>query len=82
MFILHFLSCSSDTQRLSKANEEEKKLLEAAAREAEENFGDVEVKDAILAQAHFYCRIGDIVRLRFVCILRILLSFEIVEWEK
>lgn len=49
-------------QKLTIANDNEQKALAAALQEAEENFGDVEVKDAILSEAHFYCRIGRIVR--------------------
>jgi len=45
--------------QLKKANEEELEKIEAKIADAKENFGDIEVRDAMLAKADFYNRIGD-----------------------
>lgn len=45
--------------QLKKANEEELEKIEAKITDAKENFGDIEVRDAMLAKADFYNRIGD-----------------------
>ena len=47
-------------ERLTQANEKESKALDDALTDAEENFGDTEVKVALLAKANFLCRIGDL----------------------
>lgn len=44
---------------LKKANEEELEKIEAKITDAKENFGDIEVRDALLEKATFYNRIGD-----------------------
>jgi 26S proteasome regulatory subunit N7 len=44
---------------LKKQNEEELEKIEAKITDAKENFGDIEVRDALLAKADFYNRIGD-----------------------
>jgi len=44
---------------LKKANEEELVTIEAKIEDAKENLGDIEVRDALLAKASFYNRIGD-----------------------
>jgi hypothetical protein len=48
-------------KRLTEANENDLKALDAALVDAEDNFGDIEVKDCLLSKANFLCRIGDIV---------------------
>lgn len=47
-------------KRLTEANENDLKALDAALVDAEDNFGDIEVKDCLLSKANFLCRIGDI----------------------
>jgi 26S proteasome regulatory subunit N7 len=44
---------------MQKANEEELAKLEEKLSDAKENLGDVEVRDALLAKADFWNRIGD-----------------------
>jgi hypothetical protein len=43
---------------MQTANEERLKELQEVLRDAEENFGDNEVREACLARAHFYSEIG------------------------
>jgi len=45
--------------KMQKANDEELKKIEEKIQDATENFGDIEVRDAMLAKADFYNRIGD-----------------------
>jgi len=45
--------------KLKAQNEEELKTLEAKIEDAKENFGDIEVRDALIAKAAFFNRIGD-----------------------
>mmetsp|Transcript_100712 Transcript_100712/g.285428 ORF Transcript_100712/g.285428 Transcript_100712/m.285428 type:complete len:386 (+) Transcript_100712:72-1229(+) len=45
--------------RLQKKNDEELATLEEAIKDAKENLGDVEIRDCLLAKAHFFNRIGD-----------------------
>eukprot|EP00920_Eleutheroschizon_duboscqi_P028340 GHVT01069123.1.p1 GENE.GHVT01069123.1~~GHVT01069123.1.p1 ORF type:complete len:419 (+),score=85.08 GHVT01069123.1:241-1497(+) len=44
--------------RLRLRNVEEEKRLQAKIEDARENYGDSEVRDALLAMAHFKCMIG------------------------
>merc|ERR1712228_280254 len=44
---------------LKKANEEELEKIEEKIKDAKENLGDIEVRDALLQKADFYNRIGD-----------------------
>lgn len=44
---------------LKATNEEELKKIEAKIEDAKENLGDMEVRDALVAKAEFYNRIGD-----------------------
>lgn len=43
-------------------HEEELAALESKLADAKENYGDTEVRDALIAKAQLFCRIGDIVR--------------------
>ncbi len=43
---------------MRKANEEQLSKLEASIRDAEENLGDIEVRDAFLAKADYLYKIG------------------------
>ena len=45
--------------KLKAANEEDEKKLGEKIKDAEENLGESEIRDALLARADFYCRIGD-----------------------
>lgn len=52
---------SVDVQLLNKmneVNEEKLKELQTKLEDAETNFGDNEVREALLARAKFYCQIG------------------------
>lgn len=44
---------------MKKRNEEELAKLEAKIKDAKENLGDVEIRDALWAKAEFFTRIGD-----------------------
>lgn len=44
---------------MKKANEEELAKLEDKIKDAKENLGDMEVRDALLAKAEFFNRVGD-----------------------
>lgn len=44
---------------LRKSNEEELKTLDDKIKDAEENLGESEIRDALLARADFFSRIGD-----------------------
>jgi 26S proteasome regulatory subunit N7 len=44
---------------MKKQNEEELAKLEEKIKDAKENLGDIEVRDALLAKANFFNRIGD-----------------------
>lgn len=55
------LGWTIDEDRISsmrKANEEQLSKLEASIRDAEENLGDIEVRDAFLAKADYLYKIG------------------------
>ena len=43
---------------MRKANEEQLSKLEASIKDAEENLGDIEVRDAFLAKADYLYKIG------------------------
>ncbi|CAE7620146.1 RPN7 [Symbiodinium natans] len=45
--------------QLQKQNEEEQAKLEEKIKDAKENLGDIEIRDALLAKATFFNRIGD-----------------------
>lgn len=45
---------------MDEKNKEELESLEAKLVDAKENYGDIEVRDALMARAQFFCRIGDI----------------------
>mmetsp|Transcript_142031 Transcript_142031/g.247419 ORF Transcript_142031/g.247419 Transcript_142031/m.247419 type:complete len:388 (-) Transcript_142031:109-1272(-) len=45
--------------QLKAANEEELAKLEEKIKDAKENLGDIEIRDTLLAKAHFFNRIGD-----------------------
>jgi hypothetical protein len=49
---------SARQEAMKAANEKEAARLEAAVKDAEENLGDIEVRDAHLAKAEFLYRIG------------------------
>ena len=48
--------------KLQEANETELTRLEEALKDAQENLGDTEVRDALLAKAEYLTKIGDKVR--------------------
>ncbi len=55
------LGWTVDEERVSsmrKANEEQLSKLEASIKDAEENLGDIEVRDAFLAKADYLYKIG------------------------
>ena len=55
------LGWTADADRMSsmrKANEEQLSKLEASIKDAEENLGDIEVRDAFLAKADYLYKIG------------------------
>ena len=55
------LGWTADAGRMSsmrKANEEQLSKLEASIKDAEENLGDIEVRDAFLAKADYLYKIG------------------------
>ena len=55
------LGWTADADRMSsmrKANEEQMSKLEASIKDAEENLGDIEVRDAFLAKADYLYKIG------------------------
>ena len=63
------LSWTIDEERISsmrKANEEQLSKLEASIRDAEENLGDIEVRDAFLAKADYLYKIGTCKTLRLL----------------
>lgn len=45
--------------KMKKANEEQIQALEAKLTDAEENLGETEVFEALLAKADYYTQIGD-----------------------
>lgn len=49
-------------KELEEANRAELERLEEAITDAQENLGDTELKDALLARAEYLCKIGDKVR--------------------
>ena len=48
----------SQQQRMQSANEKKMQELEGKIKDAEENLGDTEVKEALTAKADYLCRIG------------------------
>src|SRR5690554_1925269 len=46
-------------QSMKKANQEELQKLEDAVKDAKENLGESEVREAMLKRANHYARIGD-----------------------
>eukprot|EP01132_Coremiostelium_polycephalum_P009106 gene9106-11158_t len=46
-------------EKLKNENEAELKTLDDKIKDAEENFGESEIREAYLAKSDFYCRIGD-----------------------
>lgn len=49
-------------QKMKDANEKELKTLDEKIEDAEQNLGESEVRDALLAKAEYLCKIGDKVR--------------------
>eukprot|EP00899_Mesostigma_viride_P009301 jgi/Mesvir1/18372/Mv14258-RA.1 len=49
----------SELQRMRTKNEEQLKELDDKIKDAEENLGDSELREALLAKAEFFVRIGD-----------------------
>lgn len=49
---------ASRAQKMRGANEARCRELDAKVTDAEENLGDVEVREALLAKADYLCRIG------------------------
>jgi hypothetical protein len=45
--------------KLKASNDETLKTLDDKVKDAEENLGESEIRDALLARAEFFCRIGD-----------------------
>lgn len=45
--------------KLQASNEETIKTLDDKVKDAEENLGESEIRDALLARAEFFSRIGD-----------------------
>lgn len=45
-------------ERLQTANQEKIKQLDEKITDAEENFGENEVREALLARAEYFCKIG------------------------
>lgn len=50
---------SAKLEALAKANQQRLEKLEAAIKDAEENLGDVEVREARAAKADYLCKIGE-----------------------
>jgi len=50
---------SNIVEKLKASNDEDQKKLDEKIKDAEENLGESEIRDALLARADFYCRIGD-----------------------
>ncbi|DBA66487.1 hypothetical protein WJX79_005321 [Trebouxia sp. C0005] len=50
---------ASQLKRMQSANQTKLQELEAKIKDAEENLGDTEVKEALTAKADYLCRIGD-----------------------
>jgi len=46
-------------EKLTASNEEELKILDDKIKDAQENLGESEIRDSLLARADFYSRIGD-----------------------
>ncbi len=53
---------SSLLEELQVSNKAELTKLEEAITDAQENLGDTELKDALMARAEYLCKIGDKVR--------------------
>ena len=49
---------ASQLQRMQSANHAKLQELESKIKDAEENLGDTEVKEALTAKADYLCRIG------------------------
>jgi len=49
---------ASQLKRMQSANQTKLQELEAEIKDAEENLGDTEVKEALTAKADYLCRIG------------------------
>jgi len=49
---------ASQLKRMQSANQTKLQELEAKIKDAEENLGDTEVKEALTAKADYLCRIG------------------------
>ena len=49
---------ASQLQRMQSANQAKLEELEGKIKDAEENLGDTEVKEALTAKADYLCRIG------------------------
>ena len=49
---------ASQLQRMQSANQTKLQELESKIKDAEENLGDTEVKEALTAKADYLCRIG------------------------
>ena len=53
---------SSLLEGLQAANKAELEKLDETIKDAEENLGDTELKDALMARAEYLCKTGDKVR--------------------
>ena len=49
---------ASQLQRMQSANQTKLQELDGKIKDAEENLGDTEVKEALTAKADYLCRIG------------------------
>lgn len=49
---------TNQLQRMQSANKAKLQELESKIKDAEENLGDTEVKEALTAKADYLCRIG------------------------
>ena len=49
---------AAQLQRMQSANQEKLQELDGKIKDAEENLGDTEVKEALTAKADYLCRIG------------------------
>ncbi|KAL8275629.1 hypothetical protein Esti_000580 [Eimeria stiedai] len=47
-------------KRMEAKHAEELKAIEAKLADAQENYGDTEVRDSLMAKAQLFCRIGDV----------------------
>ena len=78
-YICSELQLSADQDLLSKMtdiNTIEKEKLEEAVKDAEENLGEIEIRDAKIAKAEYLSKIGDKVMKEYCQVLYILQSLK------